>query len=122
MAHVDQLTIELPWPPSVNHYWRYVPGQRPKRSRGARDYILIVRKTLAYLDYPKFGCGRLSVTVDLYPPDRARRDIDNLMKALLDALQKAGAYKDDSQVDELRIVREEMVVPGGAIVVGIRRI
>jgi crossover junction endodeoxyribonuclease RusA len=35
--------------------------------------------------------GRLSMRVELYPPDRRVRDIDNITKALLDACMHAGA-------------------------------
>ena len=49
--------------------------------------------------------GRLYVTITAYQPDNRRRDLDNLPKAILDALQHAGVYEDDSQIDELRIGR-----------------
>jgi len=59
------------------------------------------------------------MTVTLHPPDRRRRDLDNAMKALLDSLEHAGVYDDDSQIDDLRIVRGG-IVPGGACVIEIR--
>ena len=58
----------------------------------------------------------LAVQVDVFPPDRRRRDIDNLQKALLDALQHGGAYLDDSQVARLVIERHEPVEGGKAVV------
>jgi len=39
----------------------------------------------------------------LFMPDRRKRDIDNTLKALLDALTHAGVWLDDSQVVDLRI-------------------
>jgi crossover junction endodeoxyribonuclease RusA len=59
--------------------------------------------------------GRLHVTLTAYPPDRRRRDIDNLAKSVLDAMQHAGVYLDDSQIDRLTIIRAE-VEKGGIIV------
>jgi len=60
--------------------------------------------------------GRLAVTVDLYPPDKRRRDVDNSAKATLDALAHAGVYEDDSQIDDLHIRRREVVPPGRVVV------
>jgi len=50
--------------------------------------------------------------VELFPPDRRKRDVDNILKALLDALTHAGVYEDDSFIDDLRVVRGA-VIKGG---------
>ena len=52
--------------------------------------------------------------VVLYPPDKKRRDLDNHMKALLDAITHAGLWEDDEQIDQLQIYRGEIVKGGGA--------
>jgi crossover junction endodeoxyribonuclease RusA len=52
--------------------------------------------------------GRLAVHITLFPPDRRKRDVDNILKALLDACEHAGCYESDSQIDELHIVRREV--------------
>lgn len=49
--------------------------------------------------------GRLKVTFVLVPPTAHRRDLDNHLKAAQDALTHAGFWRDDGQVDDLRIVR-----------------
>ncbi len=54
----------------------------------------------------------VSMTVDLYPPDRRKRDADNPIKALWDALQNAGAITDDSLVKTYTVTMRE-VVKGG---------
>ncbi len=107
---------ELPYPPSVNHYWRRV-GFRTLISREGRRFRARVVRLLA-LQPGHPAAGRLSVRVTLYPPDARRRDLDNAPKALLDALGHAGAYHDDGQIDELIILRGD-VVPGGRAVVEI---
>jgi len=56
--------------------------------------------------------GPLAVAIDLFPPDRRRRDVDNAIKSLLDALQHGGAYADDHQIDELHVRRRECVRGG----------
>ncbi|MBG7476336.1 RusA family crossover junction endodeoxyribonuclease [Pseudomonas aeruginosa] len=48
--------------------------------------------------------------------DRRKRDLDNLLKGLLDSLTKAGAWDDDGLVDDLRIVRGEVKVGGEVLV------
>lgn len=48
----------------------------------------------------------MSLTVTVYVPDRRRRDPDNVLKALLDALDKSGAIEDDDfkHLPDLRVV------------------
>jgi crossover junction endodeoxyribonuclease RusA len=60
--------------------------------------------------------GRVEVWVTVCPPDHRRRDLDNVQKALLDALARAGAYRDDSQIDRL-VVERGPVIPGGKVLV-----
>ncbi len=105
----------LPYPPSVNGYWRRV-GFRTLVSREGRRYRRAVRALLAARADEEPLTGRLEVTVALSPPDRRRRDIDNAMKALLDSLGHAGAFIDDSQIDRLHIERREPVAGGEAAV------
>ena len=57
--------------------------------------------------------GRLAMAIELYPPDKRRRDIDNVLKATLDALQHGGAYADDCQIDYLTISRSGSAVTKG---------
>ena len=106
------MEIELPFPPSVNHLWRRV-GNRTIISRNGRAFCRAVHAALIAQDV-KPTTGRLVVTIDVHPPDNRRRDLDNVMKALLDALQHGGAYADDGQIDELHI-RRGACVPGGRV-------
>ena len=113
--------IELPWPPSVNHVWRRV-GSKTLLSAQGRSYSeavgqhCLMRKIAgAQLS------GRLSVRILVNPPDRRRRDIDNLTKVPLDALTHAGVWEDDSQIDELYI-RRDAVMTGGSITIQIHQL
>jgi crossover junction endodeoxyribonuclease RusA len=63
--------------------------------------------------------GPLKVELLAFPPDRRRRDLDNLQKALLDSIVAAGVIEDDSNIDDLRVVRGP-VFPGGKVQVVIR--
>jgi crossover junction endodeoxyribonuclease RusA len=60
---------------------------------------------------------RLSVSILAYPPDRRKRDLDNVLKSLLDALMHAGVYSDDSQIDKLTISRNKPL--DGRVIVSI---
>lgn len=95
------MKLTLPFPPSVNHYYRRV-GPRTLISREGRAY----RKGVCALlggggpRKPPSG-GRIALCMDAFPPDRRRRDLDNTLKAVCDSLQHAGMYEDDSQIDLL---------------------
>ncbi|MCR9218034.1 MAG: RusA family crossover junction endodeoxyribonuclease [Planctomycetota bacterium] len=106
--------VELPYPPSVNHYWRRV-GDRTLISREGRKFRKRVCARLERRTAEPMS-GRVAVHVTAHPPDRRRRDLDNAMKALLDALGHGGVYEDDGQIDRLEIERGP-VVPGGKVVV-----
>lgn len=112
------IEIELPFPPSVNHYYRRV-GPRTLISREGRAYRDTVVSTLAALGV-SLQAGALEVEIHLFPPDRRRRDCDNSMKSLLDSLQHGGAYEDDSQIVRL-VVEKRNPVPGGRALVRIQK-
>jgi Holliday junction resolvase RusA-like endonuclease len=60
--------------------------------------------------------GRLKVDIQLHFPTRRLCDIDNRPKAILDALEQAGVFENDSQVDVLTVERRE-VRKGGVCLV-----
>ena len=116
MAAVNPLEFDLPWPPSVNRYWRNL-GDRVLISREGRAYReRVVAMLAAHTAEPL--SGRVAVKITVYPPDRRRRDLDNMLKALLDALAYGGVYDDDGQIDDLRVIRGA-AVKGGAVRVAV---
>ena len=114
------ITLTLPFPPSVNGYWRNINGRTLISAKG-RAYKKAVARLVQWHHVAKNLQGRLTVQVVLHPPDRRKRDIDNSMKALLDSMQAAGVYLDDSQIDRLVIDRGE-IKKGGAAIVTIKAI
>ena len=69
--------VVLPWPPSVNAYWRTVQG-RTMVSKKGRIYKQAATRAVLAAGANKHLSGRLRVKLTAYPPDRRRRDIDNL--------------------------------------------
>lgn len=110
--------LELPWPPSINHYYRVVHGRQVLGQAGRR-YREMVESLLAESPGERLA-GPLEIAVELYPPDRRRRDIDNYNKCLLDALTVGGLWEDDSQVRRMAVAMQDPV-PEGAVVVRVRR-
>ena len=108
------MKLILPYPPTVNHYWfRNRNGSLrigPKGLAFRQEVWLAVVKSRQRLT------GRLFLGVIAHPPDHRRRDIDNLLKAVLDALQHGGLYDDDNQIDKICIERGE-VLKGGKLIV-----
>ena len=106
------LILDLPLPPSVNHYW----GQHGHRRYVSKAGIAFKTQVSEYvIDYrvPKLGTARLAMTVVLFPKDRRKQDIDNRIKALWDALADAGVFDNDEQIDTLFIERGEIKKGGG---------
>jgi len=111
------VSLTLPYPPSVNAYWRRV-GNRTVLSRAAREF----RKRVWDLWFAEkylfgrkgFGDREVRVEIEVHPPDQRKRDIDNIAKPVLDALEHAKIIDNDSQVKELSIIRLGPV-PGGEL-------
>lgn len=58
---------------------------------------------------------RIRITIHAAPPDNRKRDLDNLPKAVFDALTSAGFWLDDGQIDDMRIKRYQ-AIKGGMLV------
>lgn len=63
-----------------------------------------------------FGDKRLGASIVIHPRSKRQFDLDNTLKAILDALMKAGLYDDDSQFDYIEIVRGEPIKGGAATI------
>jgi crossover junction endodeoxyribonuclease RusA len=97
------MKITLPYPPALNSLYRS-SGKHWYISKKAKlykesDYYLV--RNVIGLKSPYFAVEPLSLKVYIYPPDKRKRDIDGIFKALLDSLTKAELYTDDSQIKRL---------------------
>lgn len=95
-------------PPSVNHYW-LASGKRRFISKQGKAYQHIIKLLLGNREPSQ---KRLKIDVEICFSDRRKRDLDNCLKALLDALVKAELCIDDEQFDVIHVKRGE-VVKGG---------
>lgn len=145
-APAGAIDIELPWPPSVNHYkaqnvmlpsindmtqnfggdwrkfWQWVRSRTHVSNfltEDAKDYHAKVEACVIRANARKYLTSRLRMTIWVYPPDRRRRDQSNLLKMIEDALVSAQVMKDDSQIKEHHVYFQEEVVEFGRIVVRI---
>ena len=111
------MTLTLPYPPSINRYYRHV-GYRTLISREGRAFRTNVCALMGGGGprKPPAG-GRIALCMDAFPPDRRVRDLDNLLKGTLDALQHADVYEDDGQVDLLVARRRAPDPPHGRLLV-----
>ena len=109
----------LPWPPSVNDYWRPAHGRIVLTSR-ARLYRGAVAHVVWATEHrvPVPWSGKLAVVLALFPPESdAERlhDIDNTLKAIFDSLTKARVWEDDSQVKRLAMDIDHAPAPPGRV-------
>jgi crossover junction endodeoxyribonuclease RusA len=114
------IELRVSWPPSVNRYWRHpssgrLAGRHLVSAEG-RVYRALVAQSAVIHAIHRPVTGRLSVELLAAPPDRRKRDLDNILKSLLDALVHAGVMEDDSQIDHLSITRQPPAPPGSVAI------
>lgn len=103
--------LKLPWPPSVNTYWRR-QGSRYYISKKGQQYRKDVHQKIKSLNLDILTKSRLRIKVIAAVPDSRRRDLDNILKSLLDSLVHAGFAEDDEQFDDIRVIRAGKVKGG----------
>lgn len=101
----------LPYPPSVNTYWRR-RGSQYYISKQGQQYRRDVQRILHILNLDIFTTSRLRIKITADVPDKRRRDLDNILKSLLDALVHGGFAEDDEQFDDIRVIRGEQISGG----------
>ncbi len=99
---MKEFACTLPWPPSVNTYYTVWKGRKILSKKGKQ-----FKKDCAEHIRPQSEpmTGNLWVGVVVSFPDNRKRDLDNLLKPILDVLDDYNVYVDDSQIWDLRIKR-----------------
>jgi crossover junction endodeoxyribonuclease RusA len=112
----DGCSVDLPWPPSVNRYWRTFQG-RMIISADGRQY----KQAVAAVCHGLIPItGYVEVTIMATRPDKRKRDLDNLLKATLDACS-GHLWVDDVQIQRLTIMWAAGTEKGGKLMVTARR-
>ncbi len=109
------LILTLPYPPSVNTYWGF-QGHRRYLTKKAQAFKEQVAWFYKITKHAGFGGASINIEIDLYPPDKRIRDIDNNLKSLLDSLCQAGVFTDDYQIEKLTVERKNIVKNGACVV------
>ena len=109
---MTERTTTLPWPPSTNRLYRS-PRSGPLAGRTllsaeARAYKA---KAMAMIHHPNPLTGKVGVRIVAHPPDRRRRDLDNILKIVLDCC-KGQCFDDDANIDHLEVLRGDALPPG----------
>lgn len=115
------IKLTLPYPPTVNHYWG-VRGTRRFIKKQGLDFRKKIKDIIDKDHGNVWLEGRLSIRLIVHPPDNRRRDLDNLLKATLDALEEANLFEDDSQFDFISLERKGLIRPEGKLIVHIQEI
>ena len=72
-------------------------------SKKGREYRKVVADQVLIQKGAKHYQGKIKMSIEAWRPDERRRDLDNLLKAPLDALTHAGVYLDDHLIVHLTI-------------------
>ena len=102
------MELTLPWPPSTNQYWRSFQGRVIISAQGRAYRKAIIEQVIIQSGARQFEHD-LQIEIEVFPPDKRKRDIDNLLKSLLDSLTYAQVWKDDNQISDLRIYRNKQI-------------
>ncbi|OBX05745.1 endodeoxyribonuclease RusA [Gallibacterium genomosp. 3] len=116
----DWVELCLPYPPSVNHYWRHTRQGRHYISKTGKEFREKVLNICSQFDRI---AGTVQMQIDVYYLDNRERDPDNLQKALFDALTASGIIDGDSNrvIKDYR-VKSVGVVKGGRVIVKLRKL
>lgn len=109
------MKLILPFPPSVNGYWRSTSRGMLISERGRKYRINAIAAVYEQLRRrPQAITHDIDIHVILYPPNRARRDLDNFQKALFDAVTHAGVWADDIQIKRMVVEWGDVTCHGKA--------
>lgn len=103
------LTLNLPFPPSSNTMYRNFRGRMVLSPQG-RSYKQAVADIVA--DSKSRIEGRLSLFIAIASPTKRKFDLDNRIKPIQDALQDAGVFDDDEQIDSIQVIRHQPMKGG----------
>lgn len=111
------VTVTLPIPPSVNHAYWNAPRRGRVKTKAYREW----RKEAGWeinIQKPGKVLGLVVIDYRVSPVFhvKRKRDLDNFLKPLSDALVDLGLIEDDSLIIDLRIRWDEQIEQGKVVV------
>lgn len=90
------IRYELPYPPTANNLFTTAPGKRVK-SREYKSWRLEAMQMIMAQGRRAIE-GHVSISILVVRPDKRKRDVSNLIKAVEDVLVEMRVIRDDSLV------------------------
>lgn len=115
MNEPRSVVLQLPWPPSINSYWKRTRFGSVYVSREGKEFVGRAVQLISNLGESPL-VGRIGFDAKFYPPNRQRRDLDNCLKVLIDAIQESKLIGNDYQIKKLSAEMFDPIQNGGAIV------
>lgn len=94
------IRIELPFPPSVNNL--YINAGK-RRVMSARYKAWFALACVSVKDTHRQNIGPYALNICVKRPDKRRRDLGNLEKAVSDLLVECGVIRDDSLCERITL-------------------
>lgn len=96
------IELHLPFPPSVNQAYRNVPGRGRVKTKTYKDWLTAAALSARAQHTNQRVGGPFDFELIAHKPDKRRRDIDNLIKVVLDFLKAEGFIDDDCLAQSVR--------------------
>lgn len=100
------IELLLPVPPTANNLFPTNKAGRRFPSSKYKEWKQLAALAIAQQPKPKKVYGRLTAVYRFSFPDNRKRDLANFEKAITDFLNDQNFFDDDSQIDEMRLIRE----------------
>jgi Holliday junction resolvase RusA-like endonuclease len=98
------MNLELPLIPiSVNACWRASKGGHVYKSKRYREFLKEIDTIFETIEYVKLE-GDLILNVEFFCKSKRKRDLDNLLKSLIDSLE-GKLFENDSQIVEIHCTK-----------------
>lgn len=106
MTDIDILFFTVHPPPSTNHLYARRAGRKgvylaPQYRTWRKEASLIIKEAVCKSGWNATAPYKVNIKAIIKP----NRDLDNIIKPILDAIQDAGAIENDRDVSEIRVLR-----------------
>ena len=100
---MNEIKIILPFPPSVNRLWRTTKTGGMYSSKNYMEWKKLAEWAVAGQVKGKKITGEYTLEIVAVKPDKRRRDLGNLEKAVSDLLQKVKVIEDDYLCQDIHL-------------------